>query len=110
MAQPCLFSWLLKKPPPSNTSTSAPAAPPRVQPTQTLAEIDDIRVEVCAALVAKWDLPPRIVRDRGAPTYEEKWIDGLYLAADKLARMQFAEPRVHHISATCPKVLKIKGA
>ena len=64
-----------------------------------------------AQLVLDWNLPAfTAVRNR-RPTYNEKWVRGLYKLADAVAsgKMDVSKVSSEHFAHICPKVLRKKG-
>lgn len=62
-----------------------------------------------ALLIKQWHLPAYPVKHRGAPTYQERWIRGLYLVAQGVSHDKIDEPPADTIVLICPSKLKVVG-
>ena len=64
-----------------------------------------------AHLVLKWNLPafPPVCNQR--PTFDEKWLRGLYKMAGAVASGKMDDPHISskYFDPTCPKLLRVEG-
>eukprot|EP00658_Telonema_sp_P-2_P066895 TRINITY_DN55857_c0_g1_i1.p2 TRINITY_DN55857_c0_g1~~TRINITY_DN55857_c0_g1_i1.p2 ORF type:complete len:258 (+),score=74.46 TRINITY_DN55857_c0_g1_i1:151-924(+) len=93
-------------------ATTTSALLPRSTVNKSYAEVCAEREARRVQIAVWWNLPPRKEkkhRGRGAPPYNDKWIEGLHLVAIKVAAGKMVEPAASLIALECPTEFKKKG-
>ena len=94
-------------------------ASPRPEPDDPDPEVisecrssEEIRAERAATgarITTLWQLPDRLKKKRGAPTYDSKWLAGLHDLVTAISLDQTREPSAEYILEHCPPEFRAVG-
>ena len=76
--------------------------PEVISESRSFEEIRAERVATVAQLTTLWQLPDRLKKRRGAPTYDSKWLAGLHDLVTATSLGQIREPPAEYILGHCP--------
>ena len=83
--------------------------PEVISESRSFEEIRAERAATVARLTTLWQLPDRLKKRRGAPTYDSKWLAGLHDLVTATSLGQIREPPAEYILEHCPPEFRVNA-